>query len=111
MVRDLVCEDAAEDYAPRWRFYGINGVRMTPVKEAETAAGGLHHGRFLAPTLIASCSVADRPHGAMRRSAHHHAHGGGFGSRQPQSSAVLTTARRRLLSLSVKLAAAPWGLV
>ena len=31
VVRDLVCEDAAEDYVLTWRVYGVNGVRMTPV--------------------------------------------------------------------------------
>ena len=29
-MRDLVCEDAPEDYVLTWRVYGINGVRMTP---------------------------------------------------------------------------------
>jgi hypothetical protein len=33
-VRDLVCEDTAEDYALTWRVYGISGVRMTPVEQA-----------------------------------------------------------------------------
>ncbi len=35
VVRDLVCEDTAEDYVLTWRVYGSQGVRMTPpVKEA-----------------------------------------------------------------------------
>jgi hypothetical protein len=33
VVRDLVCEDTAEDYVLTWRVYGANGVRMTPVKQ------------------------------------------------------------------------------
>ena len=28
VVRDLVCEDAAEDYVLTWRVYGVNGVRI-----------------------------------------------------------------------------------
>jgi hypothetical protein len=30
VVRDLVCEDTAEDYVLTWRVYGVQGVRMTP---------------------------------------------------------------------------------
>jgi hypothetical protein len=34
VVRDLVCEGATEDYVLGWRVYGVNGVRMTPVQDA-----------------------------------------------------------------------------
>jgi len=35
VVRDLVCEDTAEDYVLTWRVYGVQGVRMTPtIQEA-----------------------------------------------------------------------------
>jgi hypothetical protein len=44
VVRDLVCEDAAEDYVLTWRVYGVNGVRMTPVTQ-NTPLGSQHSGQ------------------------------------------------------------------
>jgi hypothetical protein len=57
VVRDLVCEDAAEDYALRWRVYGINGVRMTPVKEIEPPPEAFIMAECVAPTRERAAEV------------------------------------------------------
>ncbi len=48
VVRDLVCEDAPEDYTLRFRVYGVDGVRMTG--HAAASEEVLVLGEVIAPT-------------------------------------------------------------
>jgi hypothetical protein len=57
VVRDLVCEDAPEDYALTWRVYGVNGVRMTPVTQNELPAEAFIMGECIAPTRARAAEV------------------------------------------------------
>ena len=57
MVRDLVCEDAPEDYVLTWRVYGVNGVRMTPVTQNELPAEAFIMGECIAPTRARAAEV------------------------------------------------------
>ena len=57
VVRDLVCEDAQEDYVLTWRVYGVNGVRMTPVLQNELPAEAFIMGECIAPTRARAAEV------------------------------------------------------
>jgi hypothetical protein len=57
VVRDLVCEDAAEDYVLTWRVYGVNGVRMTPVTQNAAPAEAFIMGECIAPTAARAAEV------------------------------------------------------
>ncbi len=57
VVRDLVCEDAAEDYTLSWRVYGVNGVRMTPVTQNTEPAEAFIMGECIAPTAARAAEV------------------------------------------------------
>jgi hypothetical protein len=57
VVRDLVCEDATEDYVLTWRVYGVNGVRMTPVVQNELPAEAFIMGECIAPTRARASEV------------------------------------------------------
>jgi len=57
VVRDLVCEDAEEDYVLTWRVYGVNGVRMTPVMQNEVPAEAFIMGECIAPTRARAAEV------------------------------------------------------
>ena len=57
VVRDLVCEDAPEDYVLAWRVYGVNGVRMTPVFQNELPAEAFIMGECIAPTRERAAEV------------------------------------------------------
>jgi hypothetical protein len=57
VVRDLVCEDAPEDYVLTWRVYGVNGVRMTPVTQNELPAEAFIMGECIAPTRARAAEV------------------------------------------------------
>jgi hypothetical protein len=49
-VRELVCEDQAQDYTLRWRVYGVDGVRMV-VPAGEAPPGEVFiMGECIAPT-------------------------------------------------------------
>jgi hypothetical protein len=56
-VRELVCEDAEEDYVLTWRVYGVNGVRMTPVLQNELPAEAFIMGECIAPTCARAAEV------------------------------------------------------
>jgi hypothetical protein len=57
VVRDLVCENAQEDYVLTWRVYGVNGVRMTPVMHNELPAEAFIMGECVAPTRARAAEV------------------------------------------------------
>jgi hypothetical protein len=57
VVRDLVCEDAPEDYVLTWRVYGVNGVRMTPVAQAAPPPEAFIMGECIAPTAARAAEV------------------------------------------------------
>jgi hypothetical protein len=57
VVRDLVCEDAQEDYVLTWRVYGVNGVRMTPVTQNERPAEAFIMGECIAGTRARAAEV------------------------------------------------------
>jgi hypothetical protein len=57
VVRDLVCEDAAEDYVLTWRVYGVNGVRMTPVTQNTPLGEAFILGECIAPTRARAAEV------------------------------------------------------
>jgi hypothetical protein len=57
VVRDLVCEDAAEDYVLTWRVYGVNGVRMTPVTQNTPLDEAFILGECIAPTRARAAEV------------------------------------------------------
>jgi len=57
VVRDLVCEDAAEDYVLTWRVYGVNGVRMTPVTQNIPLGEAFILGECIAPTRARAAEV------------------------------------------------------
>jgi uncharacterized protein YunC (DUF1805 family) len=57
VVRDLVCEDAPEDYVLTWRVYGVNGVRMTPVEPGAAPAEAFIMGECIAPTRARAAEV------------------------------------------------------
>ena len=57
VVRDLVCEDAAEDYVLTWRVYGVNGVRMTPVTQNTQLGEAFILGECIAPTRARAAEV------------------------------------------------------
>jgi hypothetical protein len=50
IVRELVCEDAAEDYRLGFRLYGVDGVRAWPQPPAQPPREGLVMGECIAPT-------------------------------------------------------------
>src|SRR5262249_40583873 len=58
VVRDLVCEDATEDYVLTWRVYGVNGVRMTPVTQNTPPGEAFILGECIAPTPERAAEVA-----------------------------------------------------
>jgi Acyclic terpene utilisation family protein AtuA len=57
VVRDLVCEDVAEDYVLTWRVYGVNGVRMTPVTQNAPLGEAFILGECIAPTRARAAEV------------------------------------------------------
>src|SRR6516225_11367644 len=57
VVRDLVCEDAAEDYVLTWRVYGVNGVRMTSVTQNIPLGEAFILGECIAPTRARAAEV------------------------------------------------------
>ena len=57
VVRDLVCEDAAEDYVLTWRVYGVNGVRMTPVTQTTPLGEAFILGECIAPSRARAAEV------------------------------------------------------
>jgi hypothetical protein len=57
VVRDLVCEDAAEDYVLSWRVYGVNGVRMTPTAEPSPPPEAFIMAECIAPTRERAAEV------------------------------------------------------
>jgi hypothetical protein len=50
VVRELVCEDAAEDYRLQFRLYGVDGVRAWPQPPAAMPREGCVIGECIAPT-------------------------------------------------------------
>ena len=58
VVRDLVCEDTAEDYVLTWRVYGVNGVRMTPVTQNAVPEEAFILAECIAPTHERTAEVA-----------------------------------------------------
>ena len=57
VVRDLVCEDTAEDYVLTWRVYGVNGVRMTPVTQNAVPEEAFILAECIAPTRERAAEV------------------------------------------------------
>ena len=57
VVRELVCEDAPEDYTLAWRVYGVNGVRMTPVTRNAAPEEAFIMGECIAPTRERAAEV------------------------------------------------------
>jgi hypothetical protein len=50
LVRDLVCEDQAQDYTLRWRVYGVDGVRMVVPPDEAPPAEVFIMGECIAPS-------------------------------------------------------------
>src|SRR6516162_3962949 len=57
VVRELVCEDATEDYVLTWRVYGVNGVRMTPATQNTPLGEAFILGECIAPTRARAAEV------------------------------------------------------
>jgi hypothetical protein len=57
VVRDLVCEDTAEDYVLTWRVYGVQGVRMTPTIQEAPPPEAFIMAECIAPTLERAAEV------------------------------------------------------
>ena len=57
VVRDLVCEDAAEDYVLSWRVYGVDGVRMTPIAQTSPPPEAFVMAECIAPTRERAAEV------------------------------------------------------
>ncbi len=53
VVRDLVCEDAPEDYTLRFRVYGVDGVRMAAPADEPPPGEVFIMGECIAPTASA----------------------------------------------------------
>jgi hypothetical protein len=57
LVRDLVCEDQAQDYTLRWRVYGVDGVRMVVPPNEPTPGEVFIMGECIAPTRERAAEV------------------------------------------------------
>src|SRR5262249_29733719 len=57
VVRDLVCEDAPEDYSLRFRVYGVDGVRMAVPGDEPAPGEGFVIGACIAPTADRAAEV------------------------------------------------------
>ncbi|MSP01951.1 MAG: acyclic terpene utilization AtuA family protein [Acetobacteraceae bacterium] len=57
LVRDLVCEDQAQDYTLRWRVYGLDGVRMAVPPGEATPGEVFIMGECIAPTRERAAEV------------------------------------------------------
>lgn len=57
VVRDLVCEDAPEDYTLTFRVYGVNGVRMNVPRGEALPREVLIMGECIAPTRERAAEV------------------------------------------------------
>jgi hypothetical protein len=57
VVRDLVCEDAPEDYTLRFRVYGVDGVRMAPSAGEALPGEVFIMGECIAPTAERAAEV------------------------------------------------------
>lgn len=58
VVRDLVCEDAPQDYTLRFRVYGVDGVRMSPPAGEPPPGEVFILGEVIAPTAARAAEVA-----------------------------------------------------
>jgi hypothetical protein len=57
LVRDLVCEDQAQDYTLRWRIYGVDGVRMVVPANEPPPGEVFIMGECIAPTRERAAEV------------------------------------------------------
>jgi hypothetical protein len=57
VVRDLVCEDAPEDYTLRFRIYGVDGVRMAAPAGEALPGEVFIMGECIAPTADRAAEV------------------------------------------------------
>jgi len=57
VVRDLVCEDGEQDYTLKWRFYGVDGVRMATAGEPQLPEEAFVMAECLAPTRERAAEV------------------------------------------------------
>jgi hypothetical protein len=57
VVRELVCEDAQEDYVLSWRAYGASGVRMHGIADAAPPSEMFILGECIAPTRERAAEV------------------------------------------------------
>ena len=57
VVRDLVCEDAPEDYTLRFRVYGVDGVRMAAPQNEPPPGEVFIMGECIAPTAERAAEV------------------------------------------------------
>jgi hypothetical protein len=57
VVRDLVCEDAPEDYTLRFRVYGVDGVRMAAPEHEPPPGEVFVMGECIAPTAERAAEV------------------------------------------------------
>jgi len=57
VVRELVCEDAPEDYTLTFRVYGVDGVRMAPPRDEAPPGEVFVLGEVIAPTAARAAEV------------------------------------------------------
>ena len=72
VVRDLVCEDTAEDYVLTWRVYGVQGVRMTPAVKETPPPEAFIMAECIAPTRERAAEVV----GTTKQYLLHHGYEG-----------------------------------
>ena len=88
VVRDLVCEDAPEDYTLRFRVYGVDGVRMAAPAGEPPPGEVFVMGECIAPTAERAAEVVR----TLKQYLLHHGYAGGcppratwrFRSRRPR---------------------------
>jgi hypothetical protein len=72
VVRDLVCEDAPEDYTLRFRVYGVDGVRMAAPANELPPGEVFIMGECIAPTAERAAEVVR----TLKQYLLHHGYGG-----------------------------------
>ena len=72
VVRDLVCEDAPEDYTLRFRVYGVDGVRMAAPANEPPPGEVFVMGECIAPTAERAAEVVR----TLKQYLLHHGYGG-----------------------------------